>query len=90
MRGGRTFVMSLPKAEAGAHWPRLFAGDPDGARCLEPPYRVTESQENVLVECDLPFWTEHDDVQITIGTHTLEARHIACMHARLTAISSNR
>lgn len=36
----RVCVVVLPKAAPGERWRRLFRGDPDGARCLEPPYSV--------------------------------------------------
>ena len=34
------FVAALAKGALGEHWRRLFRGDPDGARCLLPPYRL--------------------------------------------------
>lgn len=36
----RMSVAVLCKAVQGEHWRRLFRGDPDGARCLLPPYRL--------------------------------------------------
>ena len=36
----RMSVAVLSKATMGEHWRRLFRGDPDGARCLLPPYRL--------------------------------------------------
>lgn len=33
--------MCLTKGQPGENWRRLFRGDPDGARCMEPPYRIT-------------------------------------------------
>ena len=36
----RMSVAVLCKAAQGEHWRRLFRGDPDGARCLLPPYRL--------------------------------------------------
>ena len=37
----RVCVVAIPKAEPGEHWQRLFRGDSDGARCLQPPYTLT-------------------------------------------------
>ena len=34
-------TVQLPKAKVGQHWHRLFRGDPDGARCLQPPYQLS-------------------------------------------------
>lgn len=33
-------VLAIPKGEPGEHWARLFAGDSDGARCMQPPYTL--------------------------------------------------
>ena len=37
----RLMLVTLPKAQAGQQWLRLFRGDPDGARCMQPPYTLT-------------------------------------------------
>ena len=37
----RVMTVQLPKAKACQHWHRLFRGDPDGARCLQPPYQLS-------------------------------------------------
>lgn len=37
----RFCTVSVTKAEYGQFWTRLFRGDSDGLRCLEPPYRLT-------------------------------------------------
>lgn len=37
----RVCVLGLPKAEYGKHWPRLFEGDTDGVRCMQPPYTLS-------------------------------------------------
>eukprot|EP00798_Chlamydomonas_sp_ICE-L_P029611 gene29611-17892_t len=37
----RYVVIIMPKARTGERWRRLFQGDPDGARCVDPPTTVT-------------------------------------------------
>lgn len=37
----RVCVLAIPKAEPGERWRRLFRGDSDGARCMQPPYTLT-------------------------------------------------
>ena len=104
--GGRTpdnrqFAISLPKAEYGAMWQRLFRGDSDGVRCLQPLCVITGRQEvpikqksavllhdnvqvwhflttcilshlnaetdsEVMLEFELPFWIEEEDVDVRI------------------------
>ena len=45
-------VAVLCKATHGEHWRRLFRGDPDGARCLLPPYRLAGRPSCVLHQLD--------------------------------------
>ena len=46
--------MVLTKKQHGEHWRHLFRGDPDGARCMQPPYTLSgESIEQLL------RWSEH-------------------------------
>jgi hypothetical protein len=68
--------VALPKAEPGVRWRALFRGDPDGARCAEPLYQMTETNEEVILEFTLPFWTEPEDVRVDISEAELavEAR----------------
>ncbi len=40
-------MLELAKAERGEHWRRLFRGDPDGARCLLPPYRLAGARSGL-------------------------------------------
>lgn len=37
----RVMTIQLSKGKAGKEWKRLFRGDPDGARCLQPPYELS-------------------------------------------------
>ena len=34
-------VLAIPKGELGEQWRRLFRGDSDGARCMQPPYTLS-------------------------------------------------
>lgn len=109
----RVCVLAIPKAEPGERWRRLFRGDSDGARCMQPPYALTgagrgrggrgagavrlparqqllalpprprqpplltrtllhpETEGEVLLEAELPFWTEPCDVSVTFGERQL-------------------
>lgn len=91
----RLLGLALVKKVHGEHWRRLFRGDPDGARCMLPPYRLAgaaglafhfalcdvlgamsmkgtlrsccaESDADVLLEVDLPFWICPEDVTVRI------------------------
>ncbi|KAL4442949.1 hypothetical protein ABPG77_008440 [Micractinium sp. CCAP 211/92] len=67
----RVCVLALPKAQWGQHWHCLFRGDSEGARCLQPPYTLTETQDDVLLELELPFWIEQEDVSVQFGADRL-------------------
>jgi len=67
----RVFTAALPKREPGEMWKRLFRGDPDGARCLEPPYSIQEEKDNVYLEFEVPFWIEPRDVRVEVGPRDL-------------------
>ena len=58
------FQVRMHKANAGEHWSRLFLGDPDGVRCLVPPWRMTEGVDDVVLEIDCPHWVQADDVSV--------------------------
>ncbi|GAX76439.1 hypothetical protein CEUSTIGMA_g3884.t1 [Chlamydomonas eustigma] len=42
--GNRTVGIMIAKANVGEAWKRLFMGDPEGARCCDPPPQVTMAQ----------------------------------------------
>ncbi len=67
----RVFTAALPKSKPGEVWKRLFRGDPDGARCLQPPYTISEDVDNVILEFQVPFWIESDDVKVEITPREL-------------------
>eukprot|EP00887_Chlorella_sp_A99_P002814 scaffold6.g2814.t1 len=68
----RVCVVALPKAALGEPWPRLFVGDSDGLRCMEPPYSMTENADDVVLELTLPFWIEAEDVRVDVGERELD------------------
>ena len=63
--------MSIPKGQPGREWKSLFLGDDDGIRCLKQPYIMTETEEEVILEFELPFWIDKDDCKVEIGTEKL-------------------
>ncbi|KAL6778128.1 hypothetical protein ACKKBG_A17025 [Auxenochlorella protothecoides x Auxenochlorella symbiontica] len=63
----RFCTVSVTKAEYGQFWTRLFRGDSDGLRCLEPPYRLTDGPDDVVMEVTLPFWIEPADVGVVFS-----------------------
>jgi HSP20 family molecular chaperone IbpA len=66
----RFCLISLTKAQPGGeHWSRLFRGDSDGIRCLQPPYSLTETDEDAMLEITLPFWTESQDICVDIQSN---------------------
>ena len=67
----RVCALAVAKGAPGEAWARLFRGDPDGARCLEPPYSVFEAEEEVVVQIELPFWIDADDVRVEVGPAAL-------------------
>ena len=80
----RICVLSLPKAEPGQQWKRLFVGDSEGARCLQPPYALHETDEDVLLQIELPFWIDPEDVRVDIGEVdvTVEVRNAYSLKRR--------
>jgi len=65
----RFFAAAIPKAEHGGHWKSVFHGDDEGARCIRNPYVLTEMEEEVVMEIELPFWIDKDDCRIDINEH---------------------
>ena len=103
-------ALTLPKQECGASWQRLFRGDSDGMRCMQPPcsiagenryacnveqcqsnlyhegipflwcalaplqnmiLHVAETDSEVTLEFELPFWIDEDDLQVDISSTQL-------------------
>ncbi|KAK9831834.1 hypothetical protein WJX81_000048 [Elliptochloris bilobata] len=80
----RLLVAALRKAAHGKQWRRLFRGDPDGARCLLPPYRLAESNDDVVMELVLPFWTDPEDVSVHIAAKGVSIRVRGSLDLRRT------
>lgn len=70
----RVCAIGIPKGEAGKHWQRLFVGDPDGIRCLVPPYELYETDEDAMVQIELPFWIDPEDVKVDVGDRELSVQ----------------
>lgn len=80
----RLCAVVVHKGAPGECWARLFRGDPDGARCLEPPYALAESDDDVTLTLALPFWTEAGDVRMRVGEAGLELDVRGSLHLRRT------
>jgi hypothetical protein len=72
----RMLALTLRKGVPGEPWARLFRGDSVGARCLAPPYALSESDADVLLEWPLPAWVAAADCAVAI-THTGLAARVA-------------
>lgn len=67
-------AIAFPKQELGHRWERLFLGDSDCVRCLKPPYELLETDEDAIVQLELPFWIDADDVEVDITEYAMEIR----------------
>lgn len=68
----RFVMLEIRKRKIGEEWKRLFEGDSDYARCMKPIYELKESNNEVIMEFELPFWIESEDVGVNItpyGVH---------------------
>jgi hypothetical protein len=70
----RFFVMSVPKKTMGFDIKQAFEGDPDFARCLQPPYTLFETNTEVIMEFELPFWIDEADVRVDITKRSVRVR----------------
>ena len=70
----RFFVLSIPKSNMGEDIKQCFEGDPDYARCMQPPYTLHESNTEVIMEFELPFWIDEEDVRVDITKRTVRVR----------------
>jgi len=70
----RFFVLSIPKRNMGEDIKQCFDGDPDYARCVQPPYTLHESNTEVIMEFELPFWIDEEDVRVDITKRSVRVR----------------
>ena len=78
----RFFTAALPKGKMGERWDTLFEGDPNGVRCLEPPYRLKEHKNEVVMEIVLPFWIDEEDVRLDISEEGFECEVRNTIHLK--------
>ncbi|GLI60704.1 hypothetical protein VaNZ11_002797, partial [Volvox africanus] len=57
--------------DGGTWWRQIFTGDSDGARSLPPPYSVTQSPDEVVLDFALPWWIQKEDVTVEVGLRKL-------------------
>jgi hypothetical protein len=78
----RVCVVALRKATQGEHWGTLFKGDSEGARCVAPPYILTETEDDVILEMNLPFWIDASDVRVDVTETdlTIDVRNTVHLH----------
>jgi len=63
------------EGSAEAHhqsWRRLFVGDSDGFRSVQPPYSLAEGQGDVTMEWPLPGWVTVEQLSVLITPDELE------------------
>jgi hypothetical protein len=66
---GGLCALVMRKEAPGLAWRALFDGDSDGARCMAPPYTLSEDEGSGEVALELPglpFWTEAEDVHVGV------------------------
>lgn len=80
----RVCAIAIPKSEFGQEWPRLFRGDPDGARSLKPPYEMIETVDDAILQIELPFWIDPEDVMIDINSEGISANVRGSLQLRRT------
>jgi len=70
----RLLALTLRKggARPARRWPRLFAGDALGHRCLVPPYTLAEGDNDTLLELPLPAGCEAAAVAVSISRTRLD------------------
>lgn len=75
-----TCILLIQKHEWNHHWPKLFEGDSDGSRCLVPPYDMYEGEDDVILQIEIPFWIEPEDVAVEITEHEIDVMVKNCRH----------
>lgn len=80
----RICTIALPKSEVGSRWTKLFHGDPDGVRCMVQPYTLFESDDDVSLHFELPFWIDPEDVMVKFTEHQVRVHVRNTMDVRRT------
>ncbi|MEW5319838.1 MAG: hypothetical protein WDW38_010963 [Sanguina aurantia] len=62
----RYALVGLPKAKPGPDVGCLFVGDSDGVRCTQAPYSLYQTAEEAVLEVQVPFWIDKDDVSCVV------------------------
>lgn len=74
---GRLALVTLAKRPPYGAWKRLLrggGGGRDGARCVEPPYAVSEAADCVCVDFPVPPWVRSEDVAVAVTPDELAVR----------------
>ena len=77
-------VMAFAKKEWSVAWRTLFEGDPDGSRALAPPYELYEGEDDVIMQFEVPFWIDTDDVRVSITEHDVSVHVRGCLEVKRT------
>lgn len=77
-------IISLVKHKWNHPWIKLFKGDPDGSRGLVPPYEIYEGDDDVILQIELPFWIDDNDVRVRIDEHQLVVNVRGSLHFHRT------
>lgn len=80
----RICAIAIPKSEPGQQWKRIFEGDSDGIRCIHPPYELFETEEDAMVQIELPFWIDTEDVRVEFGATVLSVEVRNTMNVQRT------
>ena len=64
-------IICIQKHEWNHPWKKLFAGDSHGVRSLVPPYDLYEGEDDVILQFEVPFWIDSDDVLVKITETSL-------------------
>jgi len=67
-------VLSIQKHEWKHHWTKLFEGDSDGVRCLVAPYELYEGDDDAILQFEVPFWIDQDDVKVLVTDEGVDIR----------------
>ena len=67
-------IVSFTKAEWNDDWKCLFIGDSDGCRSLVPAYDLYEGEDDVILQTEVPFWIDPDDVSVEIGEKGIDVK----------------